>query len=464
MKTTSKYLLKTLGAWLLIAFLWPSQHLLAQTGEQNFQTLCASCHKTDYTKTVGPGLAGVVQKRGDAWLRKWITNSKALIASGDAGAVEVYGKFNKIDMPAFPQLDSLALTDLIAYIDAEGAKAGPPPVAAASPGGGAHAGGGPNTPDALRTLLTDLTTWAAILLVILAIVAIKLNRTATEQREARGQFDPPFSPKYLGFHFILQSVAAGAIIWVLVNAFKTGSAYVDGLMFSVFPYVVLLIFIIGTVQRYRQRAFTVSSLSSQFLEGKRLFWGSQPFHWGILFLFFGHLIAFLFPRAVMAWNGMPVRLFILEVSSFVFGLSALIGICTLIYRRFSSGKLVVVGSKADMLVYVTLLTQIVTGLGVAFFVRWGSSWFAGVLTPYLRSVFSFNPDITAVAAMPVLVKLHIISAFFIIAIIPYTRFMHFLVAPIAYIWRSYQVVIWNYDRREIRRSTRHTFGRKSENH
>ena len=66
--------------------------------------------------------------------------------------------------------------------------------------------------------------------------------------------------------------------------------------------------------------------------------------------------------------------------------------------------------------------------------------------------------------MPWVVKLHIISAFVIIAIIPFTRYMHFLVAPVAYIWRKYQVVIWNYNRRSIRKSTQHTFGKKSNHH
>jgi nitrate reductase gamma subunit len=468
MKTISISIPKYLRLGLVLAFavlLLTSSRATAQTGEENFKTLCASCHRTDYTKAVGPGLAGIKEKRGEEWLRKWIVNSKALIATGDAAANQVYAQFNEIDMPGFPQLDDAQLTDLIAYIDAEGAKAGPPPVAAAAPaGGGGAAPAGPNVADPLRTLLSDITTWAIFALILLSFIAYKLGKYAKEQREGRGQYDLPHAPRYLGLHFTFLLVVASCIVWLLVNAFATGSPMLNNLMFSAFPYLAVVIFLIGTIRRYSKRGFTVSSLSSQFLEGKQLFWGSQPFHWGIMFLFFGHLIAFLFPRALMAWNGMPVRLLILEVSSFVFGLSALVGICTLIYRRFASGKLIVVGSKADMLVYVTLLTQILSGLGVAFFVRWGSTWFAAVLTPYMRSLFMLNPDIEAVSAMPWVVKIHIISAFFIIAIIPYTRFMHFLVAPVAYLWRSYQVVVWNYSHKDIRNSSRHTFGKKSRNH
>jgi len=258
-------------------------------------------------------------------------------------------------------------------------------------------------------------------------------------------------------------IAAGGITFLLKAGLEAQWGMLNTLMFAAFPYICLAIFIIGSVYRYMNRGFQVSSLSSEFLERKKLFWGSQPFHWGLLFLFFGHLIAFLFPSTVLAWNGAPVRLLILEVSSFAFGLSALLGLVLLITRRLGNKRILIVSNKMDMVVYTVLLTQIVTGLGVAFFARWGSSWFAAVLTPYLRSIFALNPDIAAVSAMPWLVQTHIISAFFIIAIIPFTRFMHFLVAPIDYLWRGYQLVIWNWNRKSIRKPGSYFPGVKSKN-
>ena len=235
-------------------------------------------------------------------------------------------------------------------------------------------------------------------------------------------------------------------------------------MFLMFPYATLMVFFIGSIYRYKKTGFQVSSLSSQFLEGKQLFFGSQPFHWGLFVLFFGHLLAFVFPKTVMAWNGEPVRLLILELSSFAFALLALAGLIMLIKRRMLSRRILEVTNKMDMLVYVVLLVQILSGLGVAFFVRWGSSWFAAVLTPYLRSIFTLSPDIAAISAAPLLIQIHIISAFFIIAILPFTRFMHFLVAPLDYIWRSEQLVFWNWNRKMIRKTKRYFFGHKPRNH
>ena len=78
-------------------------------------------------------------------------------------------------------------------------------------------------------------------------------------------------------------------------------------LFVAFPYVAVIVFVVGVAYRYSQKGFTVSSLSSQFLEGKKLFWGTIPFHIGILVVFFGHLTAFLLPGVTLAWNSIPVR-------------------------------------------------------------------------------------------------------------------------------------------------------------
>lgn len=209
--------------------------------------------------------------------------------------------------------------------------------------------------------------------------------------------------------------------------------------------------------------FKVSALSSQFLEGRQLFFGSQPFHWGLIFLFFGHLIAFLFPQSVIAWNSVPVRLLILEISAFAFGILTVIGLVLLIIRRISNKRLHQVTTLMDIVVFLILTIQIVSGLWIAFFFKWGSSWFASVLTPYLYSIFSFNPNIAAVSQLPLMIRVHLVSFFIMLALIPFTRFIHFLVFPLSYFWRSYQYVIWNWDRKKIRNSKDLYPGIKSKN-
>lgn len=216
------------------------------------------------------------------------------------------------------------------------------------------------------------------------------------------------------------------------------------------PYLAIVTFLIGTIYRYRVTGFQVSSLSTQFLEGRTVFWGAVPFHFGILVCFFGHLIAWLLPEATLAWNTDPIRLIVLEVTGFAFGLSALLGLSVLFIRRLTNPRVLIISNSMDFLIELLLLAQIVLGLWIAFALRWGSSWFAADLSPYLWSLFKLSPEIGAVSAMPLAIQLHIIGAFFILAIFPFTRLVHILVAPLHYLWRPYQQVIWYWDRRAIR--------------
>lgn len=227
-------------------------------------------------------------------------------------------------------------------------------------------------------------------------------------------------------------------------------AILNTFLFVILPYLALSVFFIGTIYRYRKVKFQISSLSSEFLEGKKLFWGSVPFHWGMLFLFFGHLIAFLIPRSVLLWNSHPVRLLVLEIAAFAFGLSMLAGLANLIYRRWTNDRIRVVTTWMDHVVEVLLIAQVILGLWVAIEYRWGSSWFASSLTPYLRSIFLLDPRMDAVVAMPIIVQLHIVGAYLIVLMFPFSRLMHALVAPLDYLWRPYQRVMWNWDKDRVR--------------
>ncbi len=237
----------------------------------------------------------------------------------------------------------------------------------------------------------------------------------------------------------------------------------NNFLFIGLPYAALAVFLIGSIVRYRVQPFSVSSLSSQIFENRLLYWGSHSFHIGIVALFFGHVIGVLLPKGVIAFTGQPTRLLIIEISAFAFGLLSLFGIITLIIRRLSNLKLQAVTSKMDIVVYILILIQVTSGLWIAFFDRWGSAWFAISLAPYLKSILLLNPNFETIAAMPLSIKIHVASAFVFIAMVPFTRLMHFLVFPFSYFGRAYQYVIWNWDRKTRRNSTAFNRGVKAKN-
>jgi nitrate reductase gamma subunit len=217
---------------------------------------------------------------------------------------------------------------------------------------------------------------------------------------------------------------------------------IDALLFGVLPYVALVVFLLGSIARYRGWRYSYSSLSSQFLENRQHFWGLVPFHYGILVVLTGHLVAFLVPRSVLAWNAQPLRLYILEVSALAFGVLTVIGLAAAVWRRITVDRVRSVTNTRDWVLFALLGVQTVTGVLVAMLYPWGSSWFAATAAPYLWSLVFLRPDLAAMAAMPWLVKTHIVTAFVLVGYTPFSRLVHVLVAPLPYLWRKPQVVRW----------------------
>ena len=220
------------------------------------------------------------------------------------------------------------------------------------------------------------------------------------------------------------------------------NAMLNLLLFAMLPYVALFLFFLITIQRYRTQPFSYSSLSSQFLENKEHFWGLVGFHYGILGVLTGHLCGLLVPSHILSWNSRPLRLYILEITGLALALMAMIGIISVLHRRMTFSKPRVVTSIADWIIEALFVLQIGLGIYVAVFHPWGSSWYASSAVPYLRSLFKFNPDVTYLATMAWAIKLHIVNAWLIIGVFPFTRLVHMLVAPLPYLWRKPEVVRW----------------------
>src|SRR3974377_2361132 len=120
--------------------------------------------------------------------------------------------------------------------------------------------------------------------------------------------------------------------------------YLDTFLFAILPYMVLITFLPVTIVRYLARGFTYSSLSSQFLENQQHFWGLVPFHYGILAVTAGHVMAFLLPKQLLACNMQPLRLYLLEITGLMFAALALIGLCAALVRRYTTSKVRMVTS------------------------------------------------------------------------------------------------------------------------
>lgn len=217
----------------------------------------------------------------------------------------------------------------------------------------------------------------------------------------------------------------------------------DIILFAAFPYAALVLAIWGGVYRYRHDRFSYSSLSSQLLENRRLFWGSVPWHYGIVTVLLAHLVAFLIPGVWSRMIAAPVTLYTLEVVGFAFALAALAGLVVLIVRRLTQPRILAVTTVMDWVLLADLLLQVALGFWVSLVYRWGADWYVHTAVPWLLSLASLDPQTQYVTSLPWVVKLHMLNGFVVIALFPFSRLVHLVALPFWYLWRPYQVVIRN---------------------
>lgn len=181
----------------------------AKNGEKLFKANCTACHALD-KQVIGPALGGVVerlkteQSLDTEWLHKWIKDNKALRASGDKYANEVFEKFNKTEMLAFPNLTDKDIDDILEYTTNPPA---PEPVAEA---GGA---GGVDSAVALeqaqkqsldsKIILVSLVAIGGLLLWLLLtlnkLVKLQQNAQLTEFNDSRAT---SFADIYKKYHYV----------------------------------------------------------------------------------------------------------------------------------------------------------------------------------------------------------------------------------------------------------------------
>jgi mono/diheme cytochrome c family protein len=103
-------------------------------GEALFQSKCIACHTIGGGDLVGPDLAGVTERRPREWLLEWIQRPDAMLARGDALALQLLEKYNRVPMLnlGLSEADSAALIAFLAQAGgaATPTGAGTPPAAA----------------------------------------------------------------------------------------------------------------------------------------------------------------------------------------------------------------------------------------------------------------------------------------------------------------------------------------------
>ena len=219
-------------------------------------------------------------------------------------------------------------------------------------------------------------------------------------------------------------------------------SFLDIALWVVLPYVSFAILIVGLAWRYKTDQYGWTSRSSQWNEPTILRWASPLFHFGVLFVFMGHILGLVIPKTWTEAAGVPQHVYHLmaTIPGTIAGLMTIVGLALLIYRRLVYKSVRVATGGA-----ATLLNQVLGGHEGYDYRETISVWF--------RSIFYLHPQAHLMADVPLSFKLHIIAGLLLFCIWPFTRLVHAVSAPIGYVARP-PVVYRSRDERRTHAITR----------
>jgi|SRR5579875_115747 nitrate reductase gamma subunit len=221
--------------------------------------------------------------------------------------------------------------------------------------------------------------------------------------------------------------------------------YVNTLLFGVYPYVCLIVLLIGSLIRFDREPYTWKSDSSQILRSGQLRLGSNLFHYGVIIVILGHFAGFLAPEWAISWALTPTTHQLLAmVVGGIAGLVAISGLTILIHRRLADPRIRLNSRKWDLVVVFMLWLQLALGLLT---VPLSAFHMDGVLfetlTTYVKGIVTLDGSVAALMIdVPLTYKLHILLGFTIFLISPFTRMIHIWsgVGALSYLVRPYQIV------------------------
>ena len=222
-------------------------------------------------------------------------------------------------------------------------------------------------------------------------------------------------------------------------------SYLNTLLYGIYPYIALVVLVVGSIIRYDREPYSWRSGSSQLLRRKQLMWGSVLFHLGVLFIFAGHFVGLLTP--IWIWDALGVshqaKQTLAVVAGGIAGIMGIVGATLLVHRRLFDPRVRAQSSSTDTLIIVLLWVQLFLGLStIPISIAHIDGHEMLKFMSWAQGIFTFDLSASSyVADAPIIFKLHLFLGLTILFLFPFTRLVHMLSVPVRYIWRpGYQVV------------------------
>lgn len=221
------------------------------------------------------------------------------------------------------------------------------------------------------------------------------------------------------------------------------SQILNVIAFQFFPYIAIVVLLLGSWVRYDRAMYTWRTGSSQMLSTRGMRIGSNLFHVGVIAILLGHVVGLLTPHVLyqsIILDGQK-QLLAMVVGG-IFGVMCLVGISILLIRRLTNPRVRATGTTSDTVVLVLLFLQLVLGLAS---IGVSTSHMDGVqmvkLANWAQAIVTFTPGAEGyLVGAHWIYKAHIFLGLTLILIAPFTRLVHIWSIPVSYLWRPYQVV------------------------
>lgn len=221
-------------------------------------------------------------------------------------------------------------------------------------------------------------------------------------------------------------------------------SYFNHLFFGIYPYIAIVVCIVGCIIRFDREPYTWKASSSQMLSSKKLKLGNNLFHVGVIFVLMGHFVGLLMPESIYhIFISTENKQLLAMVSGGFFGIMCLVGLVMLIERRLTDPRILATSSRSDIFVLGLLLVQLVLGLFtiIASLGHMDGSVMV-LLATWAQSVVTFQgvQASEAISSVGIVYKLHVFVGLTMVLVFPFTRLVHMISAPIWYLGRRFQIV------------------------
>ena len=216
---------------------------------------------------------------------------------------------------------------------------------------------------------------------------------------------------------------------------------VDFVLWIVLPYVAMSVFVVGHVWRYRHDQFGWTTRSTQILESRRLRPAILLFHFGLFAVLGGHLLGILIPKSLTDALGLSEDAYhaVSVTAGTLAGLAMLTGFALLLARREADPRVRATTTTADRVTYLLLGVMLLTGMyaTVGENLLGGGYDYRETVAPWFRGLFTLDPDTALITGAPLVYRIHVVAAWLLYAMWPFSRLVHAWSVPVGYLSRSH---------------------------